>query len=99
MSNAKFRAIELRRPMIRCANTGMSGIISMSGSFTDPVTGNRQVIEDEVGNHFVKSSLYGHAYAPRDGQVSLFAFAGDWFSYLMAALTVFTIVKARFVSV
>ncbi|MBT8044755.1 MAG: apolipoprotein N-acyltransferase, partial [Verrucomicrobiae bacterium] len=67
MANAKFRSIELRRPMIRAANTGVSGIISSTGSAVDPVNGNRQVIEDESGSHFVKSSLYGYAYAPTRG--------------------------------
>lgn len=83
MANAKFRAIELRRPMIRCANTGMSGIISITGNFNDPVTGKRQIIEDETGNHFVKQTLYGHAYAPKNGNFTLYALAGDWFCYLM----------------
>ena len=40
MANAKFRAIELRRPMVRSANTGVSGIISTTGSLVDPTTGN-----------------------------------------------------------
>lgn len=95
MANAKFRAIELRRPMIRCANTGVSGIISMTGSFVDPVTGKRQVIEDEDGNHFVKSTLYGHAYAPINGQFSVYAFAGDWFAYLMMLSILIIAVKAK----
>lgn len=96
MTNAKFRAIELRRPMVRCANTGMSGIISMTGSFHDPVTGNRQVIEDDTGTHFVRSSLYGHAYAAKSGPITLFSLAGDWFSYLMIAFTVFIAIRARY---
>ena len=95
MTNAKFRAIELRRPMIRSANTGVSGIISATGSAQDQITGERQIIEDEEGNHFVRSSLYGHAYPAANGPVSLYALFGDWFSYLMILLTVFTMIRAR----
>jgi len=95
MANAKFRAIELRRPMIRSANTGVSGIITVTGSTADPVTGKNQIVMDEKGNHFVRSSLYGHAYAPEHGQISLYAMLGDWFSYLMIFLTVFTIIRVK----
>jgi apolipoprotein N-acyltransferase len=96
MANAKFRAIELRRPMVRSANTGVSGIISATGSIIDPVTGKRQVVEDENGNHFVKSSLYGHAYAPAHGPMTLYAIWGDWFSYTMIFIVVIAVIKSRF---
>ncbi|BDS07860.1 apolipoprotein N-acyltransferase [Oceaniferula spumae] len=95
MANAKFRAIELRRPMIRSANTGVSAIISATGSSADPITGDRQVIEDENGSPFVRASYYGHAYAPKKGQFTLYAIAGDWFSFLMIGLTLFGMVRAR----
>ena len=95
MANAKFRAIELRRPMIRSANTGVSGIISATGSMRDPVTGERQVLEDENGSHFVRSRLYGNAYAPTHGPVSLYTLLGDWFAYLMIVLTIVIMVRAK----
>lgn len=95
MANAKFRAIELRRPMVRSANTGVSGIVSITGSLVDPVTGKRQVVEDESGDHFVRSSVYGHAYAPKHGPMTLYALVGDWFSYLMMALVVVAIFRSK----
>lgn len=85
MANSRFRAIELRRPMVRSANTGVSGIVSVTGSLYDPVTGERQVIEDESGNHFTRDTLYGHAYAPTHGPLTLYAVASDWFAWLMMA--------------
>ncbi|MGB1874653.1 MAG: apolipoprotein N-acyltransferase [Akkermansiaceae bacterium] len=88
LANARFRAIELRRPMVRSANTGVSAIISATGSLIDPVTGKRQLIEDEAGNHFVRASLYGHAYPPRHAPATLYALAGDWFAFLMMALVI-----------
>jgi len=95
MANAKFRAIELRRPMVRSANTGVSAIISTTGSLSDPATGKRQVIEDAQGSHFVRGSLYGHAYAPKHGPFTLYAIAGDWFAFLMISLIIVTAIRAK----
>ena len=97
IANARFRAIELRRPMVRAANTGVSAIISVSGSLYDSVTGERQVIEDDAGSHFTRATLYGYAYAPKHGPVTLYALAGDWFAWLMMAWVVLSLVKSRLV--
>ena len=86
IANARFRSIELRRPMVRSANTGVSGIISTTGSLVDPATGKRQVIEDKNGSHFVRSSIYGHAYLPTHGPTTIYALAGDWFAFAMMSL-------------
>ncbi|MBT8036630.1 MAG: apolipoprotein N-acyltransferase [Verrucomicrobiae bacterium] len=96
MANAKFRAIELRRPLVRCANTGVSGVVSATGSLMDPMTGARQVVEDAQGNHFVRGNLYGHAYAPVHGPVTLYAVAGDWFAMVMLAVVGFVMMRALF---
>ncbi len=92
MANAKFRAIELRRPMIRSANTGMSGVIDITGGFKDKITKKRQIVEDETGNIFVKRSLFAYARVPIDGEVTLYAALGDWFiifCLVQFAVTVF----------
>ena len=81
--------------MIRCANTGVSGIISATGTHTDPVTGDLQLIQDENGSHFTRGTLYGHAYPPVHGPVSLYALAGDWFAWLMIALVIFLVIRSR----
>lgn len=95
MANARFRAIELRRPMVRSANTGVSGIISVTGSLNDQVTGERHVIEDSEGSHFTRASHYGHAYAPKHGPVTLYAYAGDWFAWLSLTWLGGLMVKSR----
>lgn len=95
MANARFRAIELRRPMIRCANTGVSGIISASGSLVDAATGEHQMIKDGDGSHFVRGSLYGHAYAPKHGPMTLYALVGDWFAWLMIGLVILMAIRGR----
>lgn len=95
IANARFRAIELRRPLVRCANTGVSGIISVTGSLGDSVTGDRQVIEDKSGSHFTRGSLYGHAYVPKHGPVTAYALAGDWFAWLLIGGVLIAMFKSR----
>ncbi len=95
MSNALFRAIELRRPMVRAANTGMSGIIDMTGSFSDSVSKKRQIIEDENGNIFTRDSLFGYARVPLEPEWTLYAMFGDWFVILCAMLSITLMVLIR----
>jgi len=68
--NALFRAIELRRPMIRCANTGISGTITPIGETT--------MLKDENGNHFVAGSMLAKVDIPKEPLFSLYAIVGDW---------------------
>lgn len=77
-ANARFRAIELRRPMVRCANTGVSTVVGANGSVHDPLTGVRRVLEDEGGNHLTRGWLFSTAYVPLDGPVTVYARFGDW---------------------
>ncbi|NWK55752.1 apolipoprotein N-acyltransferase [Verrucomicrobiaceae bacterium N1E253] len=97
MANARFRSIELRRPMIRAANTGVSGIVSVTGSLNDSVSGDRQVIENE-NSHFVRDTLYGHAYLPTSGPLTVYAILGDWFSGLCALIVLMMAIRAWFVA-
>lgn len=86
MENARFRAIELRRPMVRAANTGVSCIIDVMGRLVDEKTGKKQWIEGENGSVFVKGALYGTARVPKDGEMTLYALAGDWFVTFCGAI-------------
>lgn len=86
MINAKFRTIELRRPMARAANTGVSCVIDMMGSLTDRETGKRNVVEDASGNHFIKDTLYAQAKVPTNPEWTLYALIGDWFVAACAAM-------------
>ena len=76
-ANAKFRAIELRRPMVRCANTGVSGVIS--------TTGFAQTLTDEYGSHFTRGHLLATAKVPLQPTRTLYQRVGDW-PISMAAL-------------
>ncbi len=96
MANAKFRAIELRRPMIRSANTGVSAIIDMTGSVVDARTKERQVIEDADGSPFVKGALFGYARVPVDPQWTLYAALGGWFVWFCLVLFGLTVFLTKF---
>jgi apolipoprotein N-acyltransferase len=77
-SYARFRAIELRRPMLRCGNTGVSAAIDTTGSTTHPDTGTNQILTDENGSHFTRGSLLTELKIPLNPGVSLYALIGDW---------------------
>lgn len=75
---ARFRAIELRRPLLRCANTGVSAAISSTGSTAHPDTGKSQILTDPKGSHFTRGSLLTELKVPLHPTFSLFAQIGDW---------------------
>lgn len=77
-ANARFRAIELRRPMLRCANTGVSAAIDTRGSTIHPDNGTDQRLVDENGSHFTRGSLLVELDIPIDPAFSLYARLGDW---------------------
>ena len=77
-ANARFRAIELRRPMLRCANSGVSAALDSTGSTVHPDTGAPQVLVDAKGSHFARGSLLTELRIPLHPSFSLFAVIGDW---------------------
>jgi apolipoprotein N-acyltransferase len=85
-ANARFRAIELRRPMLRCANTGVSAAIDTIGSVAHPTTGKPQTILDENGTSFVRESLLTEVNIPIHPSFSLYAVIGDWGIIVLSAI-------------
>jgi apolipoprotein N-acyltransferase len=76
-ANARFRSIELRRPMLRAANTGVSAAVDSTGSTDHPDTGEPQVITDASGSHFTRGSLLVEVDVPLQPSFSLYAVIGD----------------------
>ncbi len=87
-ANARFRAIELRRPMLRCANTGVSAAISTIGSTAHPKTGKDQAILDKDGNSFVRSHLLTELNIPLKPTTSLYSVIGDWGILLLSLIAI-----------
>ncbi|MEN8772711.1 MAG: apolipoprotein N-acyltransferase [Akkermansiaceae bacterium] len=78
--NALFRSIELRRPTVRCANRGVTGVVTVAGSLVDPYTKEMRHLVDENGSYFHRGYLLASFYVPSEGGVTLYAAFGDWFA-------------------
>lgn len=68
--NGAFRAIELRRSMIRAANTGVTVAIAPNGAVIGDV-------RDQKGSPFTKGYLFARLPISYQG-VTLYAMLGDW---------------------
>lgn len=76
--NAKFRAIEFRRPMLRCANNGITAAVDSTGSVAHPESGAAQLLVDAQGSHFTRGSLLTELEVPIQPGTTLYALIGDW---------------------
>jgi len=85
LANAKFRAIELRRPMVRAANTGVSCFIDTNGHvfsrIADPVT----------GSTFIRGCQPDEVKIPKVPEMTVYARYGDVFSIAMIFFTLASI--------
>jgi apolipoprotein N-acyltransferase len=79
-ANAKFRAIELRRPMVRATNTGVTCFIDTLGQITG------KLADPESGSTFIEGCLPGEVRVPTSGEMTLYALHGDWFALLCLGL-------------
>ncbi|MFV1950683.1 MAG: apolipoprotein N-acyltransferase, partial [Nitrospinota bacterium] len=83
ISMVTLRAIENRVPIVRAANTGISGIIDQTG---------RIVKETDI---FVRTSIYGDIF-PKAYRDTFFTAYGDIFAYICLFLTVVFFVTIRY---
>ncbi len=88
--NAKFRAVELKRPMVRCANTGVTGVIDRFGSLDDPESsapGERRILVDDVtGSPFITGCLPVRLTIDSQPSTTFYARFGDVFSKAMLGI-------------
>ena len=91
--NALFRCIELRRPMIRAANTGVSGFIDEWGSLYDREGRSLQpriLRDEESGSTYIRGSLPATIAVDLDPPISFYARYGDVFSVTMGLFALVT---------
>lgn len=77
-ANARFRAIELRRPLVRCANSGVTAAVDTLGMTRNPDTGKPQELRDEDGKTFFRGHLFADIDIPKHPQWTLYSVIGDW---------------------
>ncbi len=81
-ANSIFRSIELRRPMVRACNTGVTCVIDPTGRVTSR-------LEDPVSKStFIEGVLRATVPVQNNPPLTLYARWGDWFSALCLAIAV-----------
>jgi apolipoprotein N-acyltransferase len=81
LNNARFRAIELRRPMLRAANTGVTCYIDPLGRITS------QLQDPTTASTFIEGCLPANLPVPLEGEMTFYARHGDTFALTCLALT------------
>ncbi len=89
LANALFRAIELRRPMVRASNTGVTCFIDTLGRVTS------RLDDPETGSSFLEGVLPGEVKVPRTGEMTLYARFGDWFALSALFVCVVSVAAGR----
>jgi apolipoprotein N-acyltransferase len=79
-AHAVFRCAETRRPMIRCANTGITCVIDHLGRVV-------QILETPEGDTFGEGVLFAEVRIPQDPPVTFYMRFGELFSILCLLAT------------
>jgi apolipoprotein N-acyltransferase len=83
LDEAVFRAVENRRPLVRCANTGVTAFVDRDGRVTHS-------LRSERGDPFVKGVLAGTVRVPVDPPLTFYTRHGEIFSIACAAAAAMT---------
>jgi apolipoprotein N-acyltransferase len=82
LNNALFRCVELRRPMCRAANTGVTAVIDDRGVVVD------ELRDPQTGSPFIQGVLPAKVVLPDKMELTVYARFGDWFAALALWLCV-----------
>lgn len=86
LANALFRAIELRRPLCRACNTGVTGFIDDRGRLLSSLR------DPDTHSTFMEGVLPATVAVPQHPPVTLYARFGDWFARLCAIVCVVVLI-------
>ena len=89
LANARFRCIELRRPMARAANTGVSCLLDAFGSTGGDSKGRfrREIRDENTGSPFVERAQTWKIGIPADPPITFYAKWGDLFTLAVVLLS------------
>ena len=79
LENAIFRCIEVRRPMVRAANTGVTCFVNEYGRVT-------QTLLDGKGSQFTEGVLTGTIRVPTGRELTFYARHGELFAKVCGAV-------------
>ncbi len=83
LANSILRAVENRRPLLRCANTGVTCWIDPQGRV------------DRWCEPFISTVASGLARIPATPRLTLYSRYGNWFAYLCAAFSALALLLRR----
>jgi apolipoprotein N-acyltransferase len=84
LTNAIFRCVETRRPMVRAANTGVTCLVNQFGRVT-------QVLLNETGSTFTEGVLTGEINIPTERELTFYAQHGELSAKVCVAITLISI--------
>ncbi|HEY5991519.1 MAG TPA: apolipoprotein N-acyltransferase, partial [Candidatus Udaeobacter sp.] len=87
LTNAIFRCVETRRPMVRAANTGVTCFVNQFGRVT-------QTLRDETGSTFTEGVLTGEIKVPTEHELTFYTRHGELFAKFCAVITLLAILAA-----
>ncbi|MEA3212030.1 MAG: apolipoprotein N-acyltransferase [Chthoniobacter sp.] len=97
LANAIFRAVETRRPLMRCGNTGLTGSIDPFGR-TIRLDAKQQAVHAWNVIPFLKpfqqGFVAGQLEVPIENRLTFYARHGDWVPHLSALIALLAIVRA-----
>ena len=85
LANAVFRCVEMRRPMIRAANTGVTCFVNEFGRVT-------QLLQDETGSTFTEGVLTGEIGVPIERELTFYTRHGELFAKVCTCIALVALV-------
>jgi len=87
LANAIFRSIELRRPMARACNTGVTCFVDTLGR----VAKADRLVDAKTGSVFTKGVLSKEMAIPKTPEMTFYARYGDAFSLVMLVMSILAV--------
>jgi apolipoprotein N-acyltransferase len=84
LTNAIFRCVETRRPMVRAANTGVTCFVNQFGRVT-------QVLRDETGSTFTEGVLSSEIKISTEHELTFYTRHGELFAKSSTVITLVAI--------